>query len=464
MGDLPIYLILTTLFTAFGFVLSGVLIWTLLHRHRSPTSTFAWLLAIVLLPYVGIPLYLILGGRKLDRIVQVKSILLETDEPPEAGPENDGILLPSMVDGVFPTVCCTSTELVTDSVKAFERILSMIADAQQSIDICTYILGNDSTGRAIIAALTDRAKSGVIVRLLVDSYGSMSLPSKHLVPFRDAGGQILYFMPIIKIPFQRRLNLRNHRKSLVVDDRVAMVGGMNLSIDYMGHEARPDYWDDICVVMEGEAAQHIKCVFESDWGFALGRDSGQFESSGSSAECEDARMQLIASGPDVKGDPIHDSILVALFGAKKRVWIVSPYILPDEMLLKGMALAAQRGIDVRLVTPEKSNHPLADFAREGYLTQLEESGVRVFFYQTAMLHGKAMIVDDDLSFVGSANLDMRSMFFNFEIAGVLQGEAFTRELEAWMERLMEGSREGVLEKNRLQQAWYGLGRLVAPVL
>ena len=465
MSDLPIYIVLTTMLTVFGFLLSAGVIWTLLHRHRSPTSTFAWLLAILLLPYVGIPLFLMLGGRKLDRIIQSKLIIGDPDREHIKDIEESGILLPSSVSGVFPTVACVSLELVTDSVKAYNRFIEIIRSAETSIDVCTYILGNDTAGKGILEALTERAQAGVKVRLLIDSYGSMSLHSKVLAPFREAGGEAIFFMPIIKFPFQRRLNLRNHRKSFVIDENVMMVGGMNLASEYMGPENRPDYWDDVCVIVKGTIAQHVKSVFESDWNFALGREVKP-ETAEISSDCDqcDGEMQLIVSGPDVNGDPIHDSILVALFGARKRIWIVSPYILPDELLLKSMRLTAQRGVDVRLITPEKSNHPVADFAREGYLTELENAGVRVYFHQGSMLHGKAIIVDEDLSFIGSANLDMRSMFFNFETAGVIRSRAFTTEVETWIERLIAESREGVREKNRLQQAWYGLGRLVAPVL
>ena len=465
MSDLPIYIVLTTLVSVMGFILSALIIWTLLHRHRSPTSTFAWLMAILLLPYVGIPLFLLLGGRKLDRIVEHKTIAIEDDETGETANANDGILLPPAVGGVFPTVCCPAPILVTDAVDAFHRLRDLIANAQNSIDICTYILGDDATGHAVIAALTERACSGVNVRLLLDSYGSMSLPTKRLTEFRSAGGQVLYFMPIMKIPYQRRMNLRNHRKTLIIDDRTAMVGGMNLSLDYMGSEHQHEYWDDLCVIVEGEAAQHIKCVFESDWGFAMGQDSSDFEVSDErTGNCNEAEMQLVVSGPDVKGDPIHDSILIALFNATKRVWIVSPYILPDEMLLKAIALAAQRGIDVRLITPAESNHPLADFAREGYMDELARTGVRIYFHKGAMLHGKSMIIDDDLAFIGSANLDMRSMFFNFEIAGTIRSTEFTQQLDTWTRELMANSHEGVRKKNRLERAWFGLGRLVAPVL
>lgn len=465
MNDLPIYLILTTLLTALGFVLTALIIWALFHRHRSPTTTFAWLLAILLIPYVGIPLYLLFGGRKLDRYVGRKLIAADTAETEESTDNTNGILLPPLVCGVFPPVCCVSPELVTDSVAAFTRLRQIIEQATTSIDICTYILGADDTGRAIVRSLTERAETGVTVRLLVDSYGSMSLPSKELAALRAAGGEVAYFMPIIKIPFQRRLNLRNHRKIVVVDRVAAMMGGMNLSRDYMGDVAHLDYWEDVCIVMHGEIAEHITAMFESDWQFARGKRTDDYSMSRVRGNvCEDAAVQLIASGPDVNGDPIHDSILVGLFGATERVWIVSPYVLPDEMLLKALALAAQRGVDVRLVTPDKSNHPVADFAREGYLDELSEAGVHIYFHQGAMLHGKAILIDSNLSVIGSANLDMRSMFFNFETAAVIRGEEFNRELAAWILKLTAQSREGVRPKNRVQKALFGIGRLVAPIL
>lgn len=465
MTDFRLYLILAPILTAIGFALTVYLIWTLLHRHRSPASTFAWIMAIVLLPYMGIPLYILFGGRKIALSKKYRNLLKKSlKHIPHDDPSND-LLLPAAVSGVYPTMRADEVELITGSGEAFSELLRLIAAAEQSIDICTYILGSDETGLAILDALAQKAGQGVRVRLLLDAYGSMAMPTRVLAPLEEAGGEVAFFMPILRLPFQRRLNLRNHRKLLLFDSQLAVIGGMNLSGQYMGDDQNAEYWVDLCVRITGSGVAHLHEVFESDWAFAHAvlLDDAPIHSSPLD-HGGDRRTQFIASGPDVKGDPIHDAILVAIYGAKKRVWIVSPYILPDESLLIALNIAAQRGLDIRLITPEHSNHRVADFARESFLLELQDFGARIFFYTKGMLHGKAIVIDDHLSFVGSANLDMRSMFFNFEIAAGIECNVFCGELTSWMTTILEDCREGVKEKNRFQQVWLGIGRLLAPIL
>lgn len=465
MEDWTIYLILAPILAGLGTVLTVFLIWTLLHRHRSPTSTFAWMMAIILIPYAGIPMYLLFGGRKIVRFVKEKKLPpTDTDKPDDVSRDSELFMLPG-VSGVYPTTTCEDIELFIDGHAAFAEIVDLIKNAREQIDICTYILGSEETGLAIIHALTDAAKRGVKVRFLIDSYGSMKLSSRFVAPLKDAGGEVSFFLPIMRLPFQRRVNLRNHRKILLIDDTIAVIGGMNLTTQYMGNVQDASYWVDLSIRIKGEGVRYLREVFESDWAFSERRPQPEPPDVPvpDIGTCP-IRTQFIASGPDVVGDPIHDAILIALFAAKKRIWIVSPYILPDESLLKAMIIAVHRGIDVRLITPQDSNHPIADFAREGYLQELQKVGARIFFYTPGMLHGKAMIVDDNLSFVGSANMDMRSMFFNFEIAAGIESETFCAQLDEWMKTLLQDSVEGVREKNRFEQAWYGIGRLVAPVL
>lgn len=242
MSDFELYIFLAPIFTVFGFSLIAYLLWTLLHRYRSPTSTFAWILAIVLLPYVGIPLYILLGGRKLRRVTRNKGMLRDQRDPEADTKLFPDLLLPSTMHGVFPTTCSDEVKLITDSGQVFHEILSLIEEAKHRIDVCTYLFGSDSTGRSIIRALANKAEQGVRVRVLIDSYGSMTLPARFLDPITLAGGHVLFFMPILKIPFQRGMNLRNHRKMLLIDEEIAVIGGMNLSADYMGDDPEARYW------------------------------------------------------------------------------------------------------------------------------------------------------------------------------------------------------------------------------
>jgi cardiolipin synthase len=457
--------VIAPLLTFLGIILTVFLVLSLLRRHRTPTSTFAWIMAIVLIPYVGIPLFLMFGGRKLRKVTKRKGMLREFSRPEKGAKSVPELFLPQTVSGVFPTTKAEQLELITEGDEVFREVISLIRRAKSTIHICTYILGDDETGEAIINALTERAKEGVRVRLLIDSYGSLRLAKRVLAPLKEAGGETAFFIPVLPIPFQRNVNLRNHRKVILIDGETAVIGGMNLSTEYMGAERRPEYWKDISLVLEGQDAAHLHEVFASDWSFATSEELGSVEEPDASIEPSgDSKTQIIASGPDVERDPIHEAILVALFSAKKRIWIVSPYILPGESLLNAMIIAAQRGIDIRLITPKRSNHPIADFAREGYMSVLQKAGAHIMFYTAGMLHAKAILIDDDVSIIGSANLDMRSMFFNYEIAVGIQSNSFAEELEAWMQSLLAQSKEGVRKKNRFEEAFFGIGRLLAPVL
>ena len=175
-------------------------------------------------------------------------------------------------------------------------------------------------------------------------------------------------------------------------------------------------------------------------------------------------LQFMASGPDVENDALREALMISLFRAHQRVWIVTPYFVPDDLLLESLCMAAQRGVDLRLITPERSNHRLADWAREGYLSQLQESGAGIYFYQPRMLHAKALIIDDRVALTGSANMDMRSLLLNYEVGLCIYSPEMILQLEAWMHELMTASRQREPHQNRTLTLIEGVSRLFAPLL
>ena len=455
---IKVHWILFHILPILGFFLAVTLLVHQNRTQRSPSSTLAWLLAILLVPYVGVPAYMLFGGRKIKRMIKNKArLVLETDDIGER-------LVTQGVGCIFPLRGGNTISLLGTGEKACAAIIDLIENAQKTIDIATFILGNDETGVAILAALTRRAGQGVRVRLLLDALGSFRVSKKMLAPFLAKGGQRAFFMPMMHLPFRGRANLRNHRKIIIIDNATAMLGGMNIAREYMGTTVDKLRWHDLSLIVKGPVLADLHHVFCSDWQFAAKQDTAREDVPGRAGAGATTELQLVPSGPDVAGDPLYDGIITALFKARHRVWIATPYFIPDEMLLKAICIAAKRGIDVRIVVPRKSNHRLADLVRRSYLRQIQESGAIICNFTPGMMHGKVTIVDDTLGVVGSMNMDMRSFFLNYEIALFMYDGSVVRELDCWVTDLMSQSVQGIKKANVVVEFFEGVARLLAPLL
>ncbi len=425
---------------------------SVLRQRRPAGSAFAWLLIIFLVPLVGIPLYLSFGARKLP------------GKPP-------------LDTRGFEALHARSLTWLDDGVLAFRAFLEQIERAKRSIRIITFVLGNDPAGTALLAALAAKAEQGVEVEILIDDLLRREAPRRELKRLERAGGQVARFMPLLHLPFRGVNNLRNHRKIAVFDGERAIVGGMNLADEYLGPEPSPKRWRDLSLLLEGAPAVALDSIFRADWQFAR---KVALKPAPASLVIEAARqgprpqppspvapdipLQLIPSGPDGPSDPLYDALVTALFGARRRFWVATPYFIPDETLQRGLLVAARRGVDVRIVVPDRSNHRLADIAGAPYLRELSGSGVHICRYMPGMLHAKAVLADDSLAITGSANFDMRSLFLNFEIALLLPGAGEVARLAAWFESLFPQTREGMPPASRLRKPFEDVARLFAPLL
>ena len=273
-------------------------------------------------------------------------------------------------------------------------------------------------------------------------------------------------MPVLHRPFRGRTNLRNHRKAVIVDGSRIWAGGTNIATEYIGPTFEPRRWRDLSFVLEGPAAQHYQTIFRSDWQFATGKQLPvQINCTGTvSVPVGGATVQVVPSGPDISGDPLYSALLSAVFQAKKRLWIVTPYFVPDETLAEALHLAAHRGTDVQVLIPQTSNHRLADMARGPYLRDLQKAGGQVLFYQGGMLHGKALLADDTLAVIGSANFDMRSLFLNYETGLLVYSHAEVQDIHDWIKTLALGCRSGVDAVGVLRDIGEGVARMMAPIL
>lgn len=455
----------------------GVLLWAwaLLHiltTRYTPAGTSAWLLAVLLLPYVAVPLYAVFGGRKLKRVMRRKAhIHLHRDSEVDVAVtgEIDRLLRGFGLPGA---TCGNHVELHGDGVASWHALVDLIEDATRSVDLMTYVIKHDATGKALVERLAAKTRQGVKVRLLYDSFGSFSTRRSLFDPLVEAGGQVLEFMPTRWWPFRSRTNLRNHRKLLVVDGKVAWAGGMNIAEEYLGATPRMvdggARWLDISFTLQGPAVQVMGQLFHSDWAFALGE--GQAEQQEHEDEPvapvfygDEGVVQIVPSGPDVDYDPLYATLVTSAFEARARLWIATPYYVPNEPLNEALCLAALRGVDVRILVPRRSNHKLPDLARGPYLRDLQRAGGKVYLLPE-MMHAKLLVLDDRLAIHGSANVDARSLFLNFEVATICYSRSDVDAARRWMENLFPKAMLRPLAATIWQRIREGAMRLLTPLL
>jgi len=466
--------LLSDLLTIGGFVLALLLVARLMSQKKAPGNTFAWLLIIILLPYVGVPLYLMFGGRKLQRLAARKSPLTpKLPGPPGTAPAfaTSPVAHAIMSSGAGAPVAGNRLTLLATGEETFAELERQIRAARHTIHISTFILGRDDTGQRVVQLLAERARGGVKVRLLLDAVGCMFIRHSFHAALREAGGEVFKFMRVLPFTSRGSANLRNHRKIAVFDHATAIIGGPNLADEYMGPRPNPKRWRDLGALIEGPAATLLNEVFIADWCFASRQSPEKIRPDATAdpaADCGQAELQVVASGPDVPGDPLYEGIISMIQEAEMSIWIVTPYFIPDDVLLRSLIVKARAGREVTLMVPEHSNHPVTDFARRHYIRELCQAGGKVLLFRPGMMHSKAVIVDDHIGLLGSANFDLRSLFVNFEIGVVVHTKADVLSMKAWAQAQAESCREFVNRAKRPHRLWTGLledfSRLLAPLL
>lgn len=439
---------------------------TFILRARKPSgSTVAWLILVITVPYLGIPLYLMLGGRKMPTRLNEKPELRPLKIAKSFQPKNvDGVLKILAASGIPDPRENEGLRLLENGEVAFARYMALIEQAKTSIFVTTFIFGNDDVGRALLEALARKAKAGVDVRVIVDSIGAVMTRHPSLFNFKKSHGQLAYFMPLLHVPFKGRSNLRNHRKLLIVDGEFAILGGMNLAQEYMGPVPDICRWTDLAIEVEGASVADLTNVFLQDWSFAKHLSTEVVTVPGTALSNSSGNVaQVVPSGPDLPGDPLYDILLNTIFSARREILIVTPYFIPDESLEKALDLAAKRGVKISVLLPRKSNHFLADIARGSFIRQLLTSGVRFHFYDK-MIHAKAVLIDDAIGLLGSANFDMRSLLLNYELGLIIYDEPFLKVARDWFEIHVKSATEDFPKANVWRETIEGLGRVIGPMI
>jgi cardiolipin synthase len=417
---------------------------------------------MILVPYIAVLIYLVFGLRKRENRYKKSKIKLHKHSQTyqKSNPIHD--VLRSY--GISDATENDSFELYTDPVKAYEKFISCINDAKTSIYISTYIFEYDNVTKKIIEALTKKAEDGVKIKILIDSLGSLGLYlfQKRLKRLREAGVKVEFFMPIFQMPFRNYINLRNHRKIYIFDDKKVMSGGMNISNAYFGPNANKERWEDILFFSEGKSAELFFEIFASDWYYASEEKISFVKST--TQNSGNTFLQVVPSGPDMSKDILYEALLCAIYSAKVRIWIVTPYFIPDDSLIQALIIAKHKGIDVKLITPKESNHIIINLARGSYMRELEEVGIEVALYNGVMLHAKALLFDNTSVMLGSVNLDNRSLFLNYEVATFVYSVNVINNIELWMNKLLLNSSTGIKKVSKLKIIFENLMRIFTPQL
>ena len=473
----PLTFWLGWLWTASSAVL---IVWIILQR-KSPVSTLAWIMGLNLLPVVGLVVYAYFGPRRIKRQRlkrwHKKAALMSKEDLSALRAEYADAPLwarqhAQLIEAAcgLPMSSAQSVEILPSGGATLAALLQAIDGARAHIHLEYYIFEPDETGTRLLNALTARARAGVKVRLLVDAIGSPRLLSRRhrrlLDEYTRAGGEFAVFHPTRLDRLRPLVNLRTHRKIVVVDGHTGFVGGINVTDDE-NEQVRPDHaYRDTHLLIRGGAVRWLQYVFLKDWHYAEGPPPAPHEDLLPDQAPGRLPVQIVASGPDSDLEAIHRAMIDALNLARERVWLATPYFVPTESALTALTNAALRGVQVKLIVPEKSDSRIVSAAARSYYQELQDAGVLVFEYRGRMFHAKTLLVDELYGNVGSANFDNRSFRLNFEVAAVVMDRAFNQQLADMFDDDLSQCRLVPVHRRTApwQKLFEAVARLASPLL
>lgn len=452
-------------------------------ERKNPTTTWAWLLILLILPGFGFILYLMFGQNLSRQKIFKEKILRDTNqrkifnekynynENTHDGGErfSDLRIMNYKSSGARYTVN-NSVKVYVNGEDKFKQLIEDIRNAKKYIHIEYYIFRSDNLGKKIIKELTKKLKEGLEVRLLVDAMGSRSLIKKHLREYLNADGKFSIFFPGILPHINTRINYRNHRKIVVIDGKYGYVGGFNVGDEYINKGKEFKFWRDTHVRIQGDAVDDLNERFLLDWCHASGEQIIQYSKYVSEKDDDigDVGMQIITSGPDHKEEYIRNSYIKLINNAKRNVYLETPYLVPDEPILEALKISALSGVDVRIILPGKPDHFFMPWVASSYIGELLEAGVRIYHYNSGFIHSKTIVVDSLATSIGTANLDIRSFKLNFEVNALIYDDRIAKEYEKEVIKDIKNSTEINLEiyNNRSisLKIKESLVRLLSPIL
>jgi len=466
LGECPMWSNLNFTHLGFGevvlllFLITSVAIaGIVLFEKRSPEKTAAWILALVLLPVFGLVFYLIFGQeyRKTKmfsrrglknlgrfRILasrQLRKLQKKELSLPEAAKEKENIVRLLMNNSHSLLTTGNRLKILNNGYKTVNTIFEALEKAVHHIHLEYYIVEDDEVGNRLKDLLIRKSREGVEVRMIVDDVGSWGLSKRFLRELREAGVDIQSFMEVRFPRLTPRVNYRNHRKITIVDGEIGFTGGINFADRYIKGIEKIGPWRDTHLQIEGNAVACLQVIFAADWYFVKKENlkgAGYFKTQ---PDLKGAAMQISASGPDSDWDSIGQAFFAAITGARKDVFIVTPYLMPPPPILQALKITALGGVNVQILMPEFSDALIPKWCSFSFVEELLEAGVRIFFYQKGFIHSKLLMVDGIFCSIGTTNLDFRSLETNFEINTFIYDAVFTRQLTGYYHADLLNSRE-----------------------
>ncbi len=467
------------------------LFFVVFYERKNPSTIWAWLMVLALVPVCGWIFYLVFGfeGRKHIKFAQkaIKDETMLSDfmrNNSHLFHEQFNLLIKKNILPIPNTEhlnnivtmnmnSCASAYHTNNSVKVynegeakFNDLLNDIKSAKSFVHMQYYIVRDDELGREIIKALAEKAKEGVEVKFLYDGIGNVFNSPNFNKPLKEAGGEVQLFLP----PRWIRVNYRNHRKLAIIDGKIGYIGGLNIGDEYLGKVKRFGYWRDTHLRVVGDCVHDIELRFAMDWNYTKGNklmlEDKYFPLI--PQQKNPVAMQILSSGPDTRWNSVQFAYFKMMTEADKNIYITTPYFVPDDSVLTALKTAAISGVDVRIIIPAKPDHFFVYWSSLSYLGELLDAGVRCYEYTKGFTHAKVMTMDGLISSVGTANMDIRSFKLNFEVNAFIYNKDVTSVLEKQfiddLRHCREITKENYSRRSRFVKIREAFARLISPLL
>ena len=460
-----------------------------IEKTKEPASTMAWIMVLFLLPIVGLVFYIVFS----QNIARMQIFKMTEDEEvgiskmltsQKAALSSDAFADDNSVPSKWRDMISMNlgyadalltgnkeVELIYDGKEMFNRLCKDIAEAKYTIKLCYFIVKNDFVGDKLIDLLTEKAKEGVKVRLMVDALGSRRIGNRRLRKFKEAGGSYAFFFKPLIRHLYFRINYRNHRKLAIIDNEIGYIGGFNIAKEYLGYKKKFGYWRDTQMIIRGNALATLNERFYMDWRYASGENINLVEQSvkySYKKDGGDIPIQIISAGPESPKEEIKRAMMKMITGAKKNIYIQTPYLVPDKPMIEALGMAARSGVDVKIMIPCIPDHPFVYRTTLYNAGKLISEGAKIYIYENGFLHAKTLTVDNEVCTTGSSNFDIRSFALNFESNAFIFDKDVCEGMNAQFHADMELSRQYTQEDRdnigALEDILESISRLLTEIL